>query len=186
MPLATRMTGQFNAWSASDPRMSLRSSSESSDRARSARCPVACCLPLVLVLVTAPGRCNSLMLQRGTLVGLGCLTERAQAVGNRRSAAAREVAHDFDSLERWARSLPHQQWWQQFLRDRGGTGFWHETYFRGGQIESVYIDMPGTGLAKFAPVTPARGSLFSARRRLGMREGNEPPPGIPEEELYQQ
>ena len=67
---------------------------------------------------------------------------------------------------------------------QGGTGFWHETYFRGGQIESVYIDMPGTGLAKFAPVTPARGSLFSARR-LGMREGSEPPPGIPEEELYQ-
>ena len=28
------------------------------------------------------------------------------------------------------------------------------------QIESVYIDMPSTGLAKFAPVTPARGSLF--------------------------
>ena len=70
------------------------------------------------------------------------------------------------------------------IRDSGGTGFWHETYFRGGQIESVYIDMPGTGLAKFAPVTPARGSLFSARR-LGMREGSGPPPGIPEEELYQ-
>lgn len=49
---------------------------------------------------------------------------------------------------------------------------------------SVYIDMPGIGLAKFAPVTPARGSLFSARRRLGMREGSEPPPGIAEEELY--
>ena len=96
----------------------------------------------------------------------------------------RQYWRDFDSLERWARSLPHQQWWQQFLRDRGGTGFWHETYFRGGQIESVYIDMPGTGLAKFAPVTPARGSLFSARRRLGMREGSEPPPGIAEEELY--
>jgi hypothetical protein len=44
--------------------------------------------------------------------------------------------------------------------------------------------MPPTGLAKFAPVTLARGSLFSARRRLGMREGNEPPPGIAEEELY--
>jgi hypothetical protein len=63
------MTGQFNAWSASDPRMSLRSSSESSDRARSARCPVAHCLPLVLVRVTTPGRRNSLMLQRGTLSG---------------------------------------------------------------------------------------------------------------------
>ena len=51
------------------------------------------------------------------------------------------------------------------IRDRGGTGFWHETYFRGGQIKSVYIDMPGTGLAKFAPVTPARGSPLSAARR---------------------
>jgi hypothetical protein len=45
--------------------------------------------------------------------------------------------------------------------------------------------MPQIGLAKFAPVTPARGSLFSARRRLGMREGSKQPPGIPEEELYQ-
>ena len=85
-------------------------------------------------------------------------------------AGMRQYWRDFDSLERWARSLPHRQWWQQFLRDRGGTGFWHETYFRGGQIESVYIDMPRIGLAKFAPVTPARGSLFSARRRLGYRK----------------
>ena len=66
----------------------------------------------------------------------------------------RQYWRDFDSLERWARSLPHRQWWQQFLRDRGSTGFLHETYFRGGQIESVYIDMPATGLARFAPVTP--------------------------------
>src|ERR1700751_1974189 len=100
-------------------------------------------------------------------------------------AGMRQYWRDFDSLERWARSLPHLEWWQQFLRDRGGTGFWHETYFRGGQIESVYIDMPQIGLAKFAPVTSARGSMFSARRRLGMREGSGPPPGIPEEDLYQ-
>jgi hypothetical protein len=45
--------------------------------------------------------------------------------------------------------------------------------------------MPQTGLARFAPVTPARGSLFSARRRLGLREGSQPPPGIAEGELYQ-
>jgi hypothetical protein len=100
-------------------------------------------------------------------------------------AGMRQYWRDFDSLERWARSLPHRQWWQEFLKDRGGTGFWHETYFRRGQIESVYIDMPGTGLAKLAPVTPARGSLFSARRRLGMREVPGPAPGIAEEELYQ-
>ena len=97
----------------------------------------------------------------------------------------RQYWRDLESLERWTRSEPHRVWWRDFLRDSGGTGFWHETYFRGGQIESVYIDMPRTGLAKFAPVTPARGSLFSARRRLGMREGSEPPPGIAEEELYQ-
>src|SRR5215468_422690 len=41
------------------------------------------------------------------------------------------------------------------------------------------------GLAKFAPLTPARGSLFSARRRLGMRGGSQQPPGIAEEQLYQ-
>jgi Domain of unknown function (DUF4188) len=52
------------------------------------------------------------------------------------------------------------KWWQQFLRDKDGTSFWHETYFRGGQIESVYLDMPGTGLAKFAPVTPALARRF--------------------------
>jgi len=30
---------------------------------------------------------------------------------------------DFDSMERWARSEPHRRWWQDFLRDSGGTGF---------------------------------------------------------------
>jgi len=82
--------------------------------------------------------------------------------------------------------LPHQQWWQQFLRDRGGTGFGHETYFRGGQIESVYIDMPPTGLAKFAPVTPARGSLLihirdSSARTAGQSAGSrlDPRTGMP-------
>jgi hypothetical protein len=35
----------------------------------------------------------------------------------------RQYWRDFDSLERWARSLPHQQWWQQFLRDRAAPAF---------------------------------------------------------------
>jgi hypothetical protein len=100
-------------------------------------------------------------------------------------AGMRQYWRDFECLERWARSLPHQQWWQEFLRDRGGTGFWHESYFRGGQMESIYIDMPAVGLAKFAPVQPARGSLFSARRRLGLRDGSDPPPAIAENKLEQ-
>jgi hypothetical protein len=97
----------------------------------------------------------------------------------------RQYWRDFDSLERWARSLPHQEWWQTFLRDRGGTGFWHETYPRRGEVESIYIDMPPMGMSKFAPLKQARGSMFSARRRLGLQTGDEPPPGISEEELYQ-
>ncbi len=55
---------------------------------------------------------------------------------------------DFDSMERWARSEPHRIWWQNFLRNSGGTGFWHETYFRDGQVESIYIDMPPVGFCQ--------------------------------------
>jgi hypothetical protein len=42
----------------------------------------------------------------------------------------RQYWRDFEALERWARSEPHRLWWKQFLRDSGGTGFWHETYFK--------------------------------------------------------
>ena len=66
-------------------------------------------------------------------------------------AGMRQYWRDFESLERWARALPHQQWWQQFLKNRGGTGFWHETYYRGGQVESIYIDMPPIGLGEVRP-----------------------------------
>ena len=37
----------------------------------------------------------------------------------------RQYWRDFDSLEAWSRSEPHRVWWQTFLRDSGGTGFWH-------------------------------------------------------------
>ena len=35
----------------------------------------------------------------------------------------RQYWRDFESLEAWSRSEPHRQWWQEFLRDSGGTGF---------------------------------------------------------------
>ena len=96
----------------------------------------------------------------------------------------RQYWRDFDSLERWAHDLPHKAWWRAYLRDRGGTGFWHETYFRDGAVESVFIDMPPFGLTKFGAAEPARGSLFSARRRLGLKQGAEPAPVVTEEALY--
>ncbi len=96
----------------------------------------------------------------------------------------RQYWRDFDSLERWARTGMHAQWWKAFLEDRGGAGFWHETYFRGGQIESVYIDMAPVGLAKFAPLEEARGSMFSARRRLGLTADTDLESPVPEGRLY--
>ena len=40
----------------------------------------------------------------------------------------RQYWRDMDSLLAWSRSEPHREWWQAFLRNSGGTGFWHETY----------------------------------------------------------
>ena len=78
----------------------------------------------------------------------------------------RQYWRDFDSLEQWARSDPHREWWQQFVRDSGGTGFWHEAYFMGGGMEAVYDDVVrATGFLRFAPSRPARGAMFSARGR---------------------
>ena len=81
----------------------------------------------------------------------------------------RQYWRDLDSLERWTRELPHQQWWKDFLRDSAGTGFWHETYFMRGGIEAIYDDMANpVGMMSFAPLQQARGPMFSARSRLGL------------------
>ena len=81
------------------------------------------------------------------------------------------VWRDLDSLERWTRSEPHRRWWQQFLKDSGGPGFWHEAYFMRGGIDAIYDDMDRpTGIARFASARPARGAMFSARHRAGRRQ----------------
>ncbi len=84
----------------------------------------------------------------------------------------RQYWRDFESLERWSRSAPHAIWWKNFLRNSGGTEFWHETYSMRGGIEAIYDDV-GTplGMMRFAPVQPAQGNLFSARQRL-QRDGS--------------
>ena len=81
-------------------------------------------------------------------------------------AGIRQYWRDFESLERWARSEPHRAWWKNFLRNSGGTGFWHETYFMRGGIEAIYDDLSQPiGLLKFAPSLPAHGPMFSSRQR---------------------
>jgi fumigallin biosynthesis monooxygenase-like protein len=95
----------------------------------------------------------------------------------------RQYWRDYESLEAWTRTLPHQAWWRDFLRDSHGTGFWHELYSARGAMEAVYDDMPGPlGFGVFAPMQPAHGRMFGARGRLA-RGGEAPPPVLPETEL---
>jgi len=97
----------------------------------------------------------------------------------------RQYWRDFSSLESWARSMPHREWWQQFIRSSGGTGFWHEAYFMRGGMEAVYDDMVrDTGFLKFAPVHPARGAMFSARQRAGIEGAPPTMAPIAEDQMY--
>jgi hypothetical protein len=97
----------------------------------------------------------------------------------------RQYWRDFDALERWARSEPHRTWWKEFLKDSGGTGFWHETYAIRGGFEAIYDNIPDpVGFLRFAKVYPARGGMFAARDRIHRTgEGTSPPP-YTENELY--
>jgi fumigallin biosynthesis monooxygenase-like protein len=96
----------------------------------------------------------------------------------------RQYWRDFQSLEAWTRSEPHRAWWKQFLRDSGGTGFWHETYFLRGGIEAIYDDIhQPLGLMAFAPSREARGSMFSSRQRLGIAGTAAAPPPVAESDL---
>jgi hypothetical protein len=78
----------------------------------------------------------------------------------------------------------HRVWWQNFLRDSGGTGFWHEAYFMRGGMEGIYNDVKRPlGFQAFA--ASAHGAAFSARKRLGIA-GDAPaePEGVSEQESY--
>jgi hypothetical protein len=87
----------------------------------------------------------------------------------------RQYWRDFESLEKWVRTMPHRSWWANFLKDPEGTGFWHETYFMRGGMESIYDNVASpVGFLKFAPHIQAVGPSYSARKRAGM-EGTAPP-----------
>lgn len=97
----------------------------------------------------------------------------------------RQYWRDYESLEAFTRSEPHRTWWTSFLKDSGGTGFWHETYSMRGGMEAIYDDVKQpVGMMKFASLKPARGSMFSARRRLKLAGDSVSPPPVPEEAYY--
>ena len=95
----------------------------------------------------------------------------------------RQYWRDANSLLVWTPSDPHRKWWQSFLKDSGGTGFCHETYFRRGGIEAIYNDKPeNVGSLAFAPAVPARGPMFGAAARAEKEFGERPV--LSEQELY--
>jgi hypothetical protein len=98
-------------------------------------------------------------------------------------AGIRQYWRDMNSLLAWTRSEPHRLWWKSFLRDSGGTGFWHETYTLRGGMEAIYDDIaPKIGFMSFAPIIPARGSMFTAAHRSAHADTSAPV--ISEAELY--
>ncbi|HEX3661249.1 MAG TPA: DUF4188 domain-containing protein [Acidobacteriaceae bacterium] len=95
----------------------------------------------------------------------------------------RQYWRDMDSLLAWTRSDPHRLWWKNYLRDSGGTGFWHETYTMRGGMEAIYDDIAvPVGFSSFAPVIPARGSMFTAAHRAG--QGGDREAVVKEQDLY--
>ncbi|MFD0598185.1 monooxygenase family protein [Catellatospora coxensis] len=65
---------------------------------------------------------------------------------------------DLPSLLAWTRSRPHRSWWRNFLRDSGGTDFWHETYRMGAAWRRCSTTSPNLGAS--------RGSLRCIRRKV--------------------
>ncbi|PVX29657.1 monooxygenase family protein [Sphingomonas pokkalii] len=86
----------------------------------------------------------------------------------------RQYWRDLPSLEAFTRSAPHSVWWQDFLKDPHGAGFWHEAYGARG-IEAVYVNLPGQrlGLGMFAPRARPVGTLLSSRQRMQAHAGVE-------------
>jgi hypothetical protein len=95
----------------------------------------------------------------------------------------RQYWRDMDSMLAWSRSEPHRDWWKLFLKDTGGTGFWHETYLMSGGMEAIYDDVPKPiGFMRFAPVVQARGPMFGAATRS--RTGSVMDSVVSESDLY--
>jgi hypothetical protein len=96
----------------------------------------------------------------------------------------RQYWRDMESLLAWTRSDPHRDWWKSFLKDSGGTGFWHETYLKTGGMEAIYDDIKHPiGFLRFATVVPARGPMFAAANRAG--KGNGGAPVVAESDIYE-
>lgn len=81
----------------------------------------------------------------------------------------------FDALDAWSHRPPHSEWWRgalERMRKRGDFGVYHETFLvpKAG-LESIYLNCPPVGLARFGVNGEAVGSSTTSRDRLGRRAG---------------
>lgn len=89
-----------------------------------------------------------------------------------RSVMLVQYWRSFEALEEFARnpSDPHRDAWARFNKAVGadGTvGIWHETFLvSAGHHESLYGNMPRTGLAAATSHVPVTAELTAARKRL--------------------
>jgi hypothetical protein len=86
----------------------------------------------------------------------------------------------FEQLERYARDpeaqhLPAWRRFNQLVKGSGDVGIWHETYrVRAGEYETIYGNMPRTGLARVGRHAPL-GSTSTAAIRSGARTDDQAP-----------
>ena len=85
----------------------------------------------------------------------------------------------FADLERFARDKddPHLEPWRKFNRTVGASGdvgIWHETYrVPTANIETIYGNMPATGLGAAVGLVPVGRGRETAAARLGVRDNEE-------------
>jgi len=77
------------------------------------------------------------------------------------------------------RDAEHFPAWVKFNRkigNSGDVGIWHETYLiKDGQYETVYNNVPPSGLGKFSTLIPAVGKYGSAMSRAGKIDTGDAP-----------
>lgn len=86
----------------------------------------------------------------------------------------------FEDLASFARDRddPHLEPWRQFntrVGSSGDVGIWHETYrVKTTDIETIYGNMPPSGLAAATGVVPIRRGRDSAAARIGVTDVDDP------------
>jgi len=109
-------------------------------------------------------------------------------VGSPRRPMLVQYWRSFEQLEAYARNRDETHWpaWVAFnkrIGSNGDVGIWHETYIvPAGSYETVYNNMPPTGLGAASRLERAAGRRATAAGRAGIREELDPS-GVPRADL---